>query len=548
MFLGRTAFYNEVGIIRDVMQNHLTEMMALVAMDLPDKSGNISEILQSKVRVLHDMRPPNRHSTLTAQYSTYNMEWLKEQKLSNNVSRTATFAASVLFVDNDRWSGVPFVLMSGKKLDEKSSYVRILFKNARFCMRATEGSCNWQKQLVFLIGGTNLKLPSMIAVSRGLPAPTVKAGWTAKTPKTDVELFGQNIREMVQLIPDKETEPYVELIGAAIDGARHLFVSTEMLLASWKIWTPALELAERQLPRQYMGQGKDAERLDFVVTSKGIFYQLNQKDVYTTETLLHDHSIYTNIPSEFRNSPLVTGDGASVVKTLVHEIIKICEEKIEAKGSFHLALPGGSTPISLLHELSLASLPWERVHLWFIDERCVTNSDDHSNFNLMQRHLLSKVQISYNNIHPILVDIADELCSEGPIRSDEIYERSIRRHLPSAVFDYIVLGVGNDGHIASLFPNQPPAPSDRLAIYAESEGHLFKRVTLTYNAINSAHHIAVLILGKAKHKMVSLISESDDGVLYPVVAVTPQNGSLMWYMGHEALFGEEATDASFSIK
>lgn len=536
MSIGRTEFYNEVGIIRDVIQNHLTEMMTLIAMDLPDNSGNISEILSSKVRVLRQVQSPNRRTTLTAQYSSYNMEWLKEQKLINNVTRTATFAASVLYVENDRWSGVPFVLMSGKKLDEKSSYVRILFKNARFCMRASEKACNHQKQLVFLIGGTNLKLPAMIAVSSGLPAPAVKSGWSIKTAKTDVELFGQNLREMVQIVPDAESEPYVELVSAALDGARHLFVSTDMLLASWKVWTPILELAERQLPRQYMGQGKDAERLDFVVTSRGLYYQLDEHDVFTSVTPGDRHQMYTEMPAQFRNSRLVTGTEQLVVQTLVQDIVRFSETAVAEKGAFHLAVPGGSTPLPLFRLLSLTPLSWERIHLWLVDERCVPLSSDQSNFRLLERHLLSEVKIPHANVHPIYVDVADELCSEGPVRSDDIYESLIRRHLVSESFDLVVLGVGSDGHIASLFPGQTPAPG-RLVTYAEAKGHPAKRVTLTYAAINRASHVAVLVLGNGKHELVTAVSESTDDITHPIVGVNPVNGSLTWFIDHDALFG-----------
>ena len=126
--------YNDIGIVRDVVQNHLTELLALVAMDLPPDSGNISALLASKARVLRQLRPATEHSTLTAQYSTYNFEWMKDDA-TKNVSTVPTFSATALFVDNPRWSGVPFVLVSGKKLDEKSSYARIRFKDARFCAR-----------------------------------------------------------------------------------------------------------------------------------------------------------------------------------------------------------------------------------------------------------------------------------------------------------------------------------------------------------------------------------------------------------------------------
>ena len=300
------------------MQNHLTELLALVAMELPESSGNISDILQSKLRLLRQVERANERTTVTGQYSTYNMEWLTEQNLPNNITTTPTYAASVLYINNNRWQGVPFVLMSGKKLDEKASYVRIKFKNSRFCIRWNDESCNWQKQLVFYIGG---KYPTMIAASRGLPAPKLKAGWSAQKPANEFDMFGQVAFEMVQMFPDIEIEPYVELINGIIDGARHLFVSIDSLYASWDIWTPIIELSEKRRPRQYLGRGQDAERLDFVITSNGIYFQLDSQDEVThgtgPGTLTSDNQdIPQNAtPSTFRNSTLISGDKTRVVDT-----------------------------------------------------------------------------------------------------------------------------------------------------------------------------------------------------------------------------------------
>jgi len=224
----RTSLYDEVGVIADVMQNHMTEMLALIAMELPEDSGNIKSLRLNKVRLLRDVRQPERDSILTGQYTTYNTELFREQgnkSKSFSMSTTPTFAAVVLYVDNWRWHGVPFVLVSGKKLDEKASYVRVHFRNSQFCASAAllsddRPSCSRNNQIVFHLGDSSSH--SKIAVSRGLPKPEPpQPGWSTFTDSAanqESMMFDQKTADMVQFVADQESEPYVELINAAFDG------------------------------------------------------------------------------------------------------------------------------------------------------------------------------------------------------------------------------------------------------------------------------------------------------------------------------------------
>jgi len=108
--IGRIDFYDEVGVIRDVMQNHMTEMLTLITSDLPIDSGNISSLMESKIRLLNSVRLAGRGALLTGQYTTYNIEWLRSQQRSSNesappqdISNTPTFAVVVLNVVNERF-------------------------------------------------------------------------------------------------------------------------------------------------------------------------------------------------------------------------------------------------------------------------------------------------------------------------------------------------------------------------------------------------------------------------------------------------------------
>ena len=527
------------------MQNHLTEMMALVAMELPDNSGNITDLLHSKVRVLRQVRPADRHSVVVGQYSTYNTEWMKEQDLTNNVSTTPTYAASVLFVDNSRWNDIPFVLMSGKKMDEKSSYVRVKFRNSRFCTRVSDDACNWQRQLVFRVASSDAKLPPMIAISRGLPTPKFKSGWKEVTSKSSMAaLFGQNAKEMVHLIPEDNFDPYVELLEAVMIGSRHFFVPADNIHAAWEIWTPVLDLAATQRPRQYLGRNKDAERLDFVVSSRGIRFQYDDKNIIQFgddhgPELLPD---FVQVPAYYRNATLVSGSEREVVSKLATEIRFLVESPELTKRNFHLALSGGQSPTSLFERLAEMSLPWQRIHLWLVDERCTELAGVESNFQTLQRHLLNHISIPYLNIHPIPVDASDEVCSLKPAvyRADVIYENALRRLIPELTFDFIVLGLGADGHTASLFPNQPVLRElDHLVVYSDATATSTpgRRTTLTFPVLNSAKNVAVLVLGSGKHDILKSIDQSTDVNLYPITGVKPNNGTLTWYIDYAALLG-----------
>jgi len=545
---GRTDFYNEVGIIRDVVQNHLTEMFALIAMDLPENSGNISAILESKLQVLHHVRCVKQDATLTAQYTTYNSEWMKNE--NKNFSHMPTFSATALFVDNARWSGVPFLLMSGKKLEDKSSYVRIRFRNARFCMRLTDESCDWQKQVVFHIGGgSNLKLPAMIAVSRGLPVPRLQAGWNSlpspvESPEGDVNLFGQSVSQMNRFVPDVEKDPYTELLGAVMDGIRSLFTSVDGLLASWRIWTPVLRLTEEHIPRQYVGRGRDPERLDFVVTSRGLQWQLNDRDILSHESPTESRQMYADVPTTFRNEVLVAGTTKVVVKQLAVEISKLIQEAQSNKKPFHLALSGGSSSIPLFDALSEVVHSWSDVHLWLVDERCVPTTSDQLNFNLLQQHLLNWINVLHMNVHPMLTDVTGYSClQEADYSADRLYETILQRLVPSETLDYVVLGVGPDGHTASLFPGDGSlAETERLAVFSKTssvDDTTHNRITLTLKTINKAKNIAILVLGEAKNSILKTVSDVDDVNKYPITGVSPVNGVMKWFVDYDALFAKD---------
>jgi len=553
-------FYDEVGVIGDVMQNHMTEMLSLVAMELPPDSGNIKTLLQNKVRLLRDVRRPTRDMVLTGQYATYNPELLRERgnkSKSFGMSVTPTFAAVLLYVDNWRWHGVPFLLVSGKKLDEKTSYVRVRFRNGQFCSSAAllsddRRSCTANNQIVFNVGNDASR--SRIAVSRGLPKPELpRAGWsrlTAVAASEESAVFGQDAAEMVHFVASRESEPYVELTGAALDGSRHLFVPADSVIAAWNIWSPVVDEVASVLPRQYLGLGKDSSRLDFFVARDGVLrYWVDERNVELHRTdKLSSSSLPEpgRVPSTFRNATLVVDTEDVIAAGLAELIVERAHEKVAAGLYFHLALSGGRTPKKLFRTLSRSSMPWKQTHVWMVDERC-----DGSNFEMIELNLLREARsISVANVHPMLPDFGDEPCGkESAYRRDEMYENAIRRLVANASFDFVVLGVGEDGHTASLFPGETALTErERLVMFtnaSKTESHSAladMRLTLTLAAINSAHNVAVLVTGAAKYAVLRVIRElgNDRVIEYPVVGVEPRSGVLTWFVDHHALFGPDS--------
>jgi len=555
---GRTAFYNDVGVIADVMQNHMTEMLARVAMELPEDSGNITSLLVSKVRLLRDVQRPTRDAILTGQYATFNPELFRERDNKSdlfNVSTTPTFAAVLLYVNNWRWHDVPFLLVSGKKLDEKASYVRIHFRNSQFCASAallSDGrpSCSLNSQMVFRLGDASIR--STIAVSRGLPKPEPPLqGWTTLTDlaaSQESMIFGQDAADMIQFVANEESDPYVELINAAFDGARHLFVPVDSLMAAWNIWTAVMDEAASVLPRQYLGLGKDSNRLDFFVTRDGVLqYWVNERNVehYSVDSLspqTFKMPKLGDIPARLRNASLIVDSEDKLAAKLSEFIVDQAHEKVASGSYFHLALSGGRTPEKLFRMLSRSSMPWQQTHVWMVDERC-----DGSNFEMIERSLVRGTSfLPLMNVHPMLPDFGDEPCSEeSPYRRDRMYESAIRRLVVNASFDFIVLGVGEDGHTASLFPSEMAVKErERLVTFVRtrSAGYYSDvRLTLTLPAINSARNVAILVTGAEKNSILQTVREVGNSSVneYPVVGVEPTSGVLTWFVDYSALFGTD---------
>ena len=209
----------------------------------------------------------------------------------------------------------------------------------------------------------------------------------------------------------------------------------------------------------------------------------------------------------------------------------ICEAAA-ARGACHLALAGGTTPHRLYQYLAAKGasgrVPWEEARVFFGDERDVPHDHVESNYGMTQRTLLDHVPIPPSRIHPMPAD-ADDLAAAAAA-----YERTIRTFVPAGPdgvpqFDLILLGMGGDGHVASLFPSIEPAAEEGRLVQACFVPVLGRhRMTFTFTLINAARNVILLVTGSDKADAVAGVLGDDEAAKrrLPGAAVVPKDGKL----------------------
>jgi 6-phosphogluconolactonase len=252
--------------------------------------------------------------------------------------------------------------------------------------------------------------------------------------------------------------------------------------------------------------------------------------------------------------------GAVVVRDTVDDLIDAmaadlvmhAHNCVRTFGAFHLALSGGSTPVPfyrrLMYDPNYRDLPWPKTHLWIVDERRVAFHDERSNFKLINELIGDHSGIPSEQVHPIFALAPD---------ADLEYERILREELGwrergQDRLDYVLLGMGSDGHTASLFPRSPallheldPASEPRLVLV--NEGPTVTppdRVTMTLRLINASRLIGVMVTGESKRPVLERVSRvcrrlrgageaapaREEIEELPILGVSPIGGELRWYL------------------
>ncbi|MCJ7543115.1 MAG: 6-phosphogluconolactonase [Phycisphaerae bacterium] len=234
-----------------------------------------------------------------------------------------------------------------------------------------------------------------------------------------------------------------------------------------------------------------------------------------------------------RTAEQATAAAANLFKTIV------CEA-VGQRHRAHVALAGGTTPHALYQKLAAdatsGEVPWREVEVFFGDERDVPQDHVESNYHMAQRVLLDHVPIDPSRVHPMPADAQDMQAAA------EQYEATIRKAVPAEGghvprFDLVLLGMGGDGHTASLFPNTDALKEHHRLVYAGFVPVLGRnRMTFTYPLINAARNVMFLVTGGDKAEAVlGVLGDSDEiRKQLPAAAVKPTNGCLIMVLDSAA--------------
>ena len=212
------------------------------------------------------------------------------------------------------------------------------------------------------------------------------------------------------------------------------------------------------------------------------------------------------------------------------------ERLVKAKDNFHVALSGGSTPkliFDVLAEEYGDVIDWSKIHFYWGDERCVPPTDDESNFKMTVDHLFSKIEVPDSNIHRVLGE--SDPRSEA-MRYANLLEINLDRVEGTPQFDLVLLGMGDDGHTASIFPHEIELwNAEDHCVVATHPDSGQKRVSINGSVINRAKEVVFLVTGASKAEKVDEIHNEKEGYKqYPAALVAPFSGKLLWLMDKEA--------------
>jgi 6-phosphogluconolactonase len=238
-------------------------------------------------------------------------------------------------------------------------------------------------------------------------------------------------------------------------------------------------------------------------------------------------------------SPLLFPDADTLARAAAVQLLELAQAAVAERGIFTLALSGGSTPKKLYALLgtdpAFATFPWAKTHLYFGDERHVPPDAADSNFRMVKESLLDSGLVPAANVHRVFAEL------ESAAQAAAEYEAGLRRDFEGDArlngfprFDVVLLGMGPDGHTASLFPGSP-ALEEKTQWVAANWVEKFKtdRITFTFPVLDAARVVLLLVAGADKAPMIRQVLGDARGT-YPVERVQPIDGVKVWMLDHAA--------------
>lgn len=234
----------------------------------------------------------------------------------------------------------------------------------------------------------------------------------------------------------------------------------------------------------------------------------------------------------------ILADKTALIQRSLELMVEKIQQSIRERGICTIALSGGGTPRPLYEAIAERDLPWEKIHIFWGDERYVPSDHPDSNEKMARDAWLNRVPIPPENIHPTPTDSGD------PQKDAQRYEQHLQQffQLPPQtmpVLDIMLQGMGDDGHTASLFPHTEALQvGDRAIAAGNKDGS--PRITFTIAAIDNARYVIFLVAGSDKQQAIKQVfSETADPQTYPAKFIQPQ-GELWWLLDAEAGAGMQS--------
>lgn len=232
-------------------------------------------------------------------------------------------------------------------------------------------------------------------------------------------------------------------------------------------------------------------------------------------------------------------DQEALVEAAAERIAAAATEAINARGRFSLVLSGGSTPLPLYSRLTQEpyskEITWSKTFFFWGDERCVPPDQAESNYGQARRALLEPLDIDSSRIFRMMGELSPDEAARSYARQLELFSKT-GRSWPR--FDMVLLGMGDDGHVASLFPGQISVverKSPVMAVTANYAGRPAQRVTLTPRVFNDAFQIVFLVKGESKAPAVAAaFNPTASPETWPARRIQPENGRLVWLLDQSA--------------
>ncbi len=531
----RGGYYDESGVLRDMFQNHILQVMSLVAME-PPTQFEADALRNEKVKLFNAIRPTSAErvdaEAVAGQYEGY-----RQEAGVPGDSTTPTYAALRLFIDNWRWQGVPFFIRSGKALAAKTSEIVIQF----LC----------PPHMIFDIPRGETLTCNRLTL-RIQPNEGIKLYFQTKLPDQGMRLQPADLafsyRDSFKETPIPEA--YERLLLDALKGDASLFTRSDEIELCWGLIDPILqgwkEQGEAGLSRYSVGSWGPAAADEFIGRDGRRWINPSDQMEQSPATRCRRRA---DLTMTAETEHVVLPDAAAVAEAAVELFTASAAESIAVRGAFEVCLSGGSTPRRLYRHLvsapEIGRIDWSRVHLYFGDERCVPPDHPDSNYGMVARDLLEHLPVSVGGVHRMLGE-------RDPHEAADAYEQLLIRRFGDGWprFDLVLLGLGADGHTASLFPGSAAVGErDRRCVACEVASLRAWRLTLTLPVINAARRVVFLVVGAEKASALQRLWNGR-GVQDPMPSelVHPDDGQLV-FLVDEAAAGssEEPPDPRQSI-